>query len=449
MNNNNHQYYKPFYLPSFTPIYPLESQGDTSTMFFEVKYRIKPSEFKSRLKGGTEFPPLTDIIAYNGKNIIPYWIDKSKYRLLEEKVEFEVCYNTITETYGYTPESKFTKKTITAWTRPAFDPQLDVTFEQLNVDSWTTNTETESGQEIKTHTLYFTTSVHRADVGDIIKIKSSNYNYMPSPTETILAYQQGEAFVKSVTADSITLSEFTFEIMDAKENYMISSCSSASELSAFNQSDVTFVCTFEIGNVSFGGGVGVLSGNGLYAFKLGKDGLGYDNEGKKIKLTIGDTIFLSNPGLRIQVGTSWREFYPWKTDAVQVMDIDDTHFYVEDFSVIYTTGASASYSNVDKETKGANVKRASISGRNAYQGDFVGTAEITYIREEDLQNLKQSWKAIKGRNYVDTISAGSNPNFDEYNNMILNNEQVLAQPQMAELFMGDIYKVTSVYIKVQ
>ena len=442
MNNNNHQYYKPFYLPSFTPIYPLESQGDTSTIFFEVKYRIKPSEFKSRLKGGTEFPPLTDIIAYNGKNIIPYWIDKSKYRLLEEKVEFEVCYNTITETYGYTPESKFTKKTITAWTRPAFDPQLDATFEQLAVDSWTTNTETdsESGQEIKTHTLYFTTNVHRAKAGDVIKIKSSDYKYQSSyEGETILAYQQGEAFVKRVTADSITLSEFTFEIINSRTNIIDSSCTSTSDLSAFNQSDVTFVCTFEIANVSFGGGVGTLAGNGLYAFKLD------DN----VSLTIGDSVIFSNPGLRIQIGTSWTEYYPWKTEAVQVMDVGDGKFYVNEFNVIYTTGTSSSYSNVAKGVRGAYVKRVSISGRNAYQGDFVGTAETSYVQADDLSKLQPAWRVVKGRNFTDSISAGSSPSYAEYYDMIGDNRQVLAQPQMAELFMGDIYKVTSIYIKLQ
>jgi hypothetical protein len=433
VNNNNHQYYKPFYLPSFTPIFPLESQGDTSTMFFEVKYRIKPSEFKSRLKGGTEFPPLTDIIAYNGKNIIPYWIDKRKYRLLEEKVEFEVCYNTITETYGYTPTATFSKKTITAWTRPAFEPRFDAKIEQLSVYSWTTY------QETKTHTLLFASNVHKAKAGDVVKITSSNYLQQESEDFSILVRQEGSAIVTEVTAESITLSEFTFNIIQVNNGMQINNCLSTSEESAFNKSDITFVCTFDIKDLSFGAGIGNIAPNGLYKFKL---------DAEK-RLTIGDTILLSNGGNRIESGTSYTELYAWESQPVIVEDVDEENFYVADFTVTFMNGDTGNYSSVAQLVKGAYVRRESISGRNAYQGDFVGTAEITYIRESELSNLQQSWKAIKGRNFVDTISAGSKPNFDEYNEMILYNVRVLAQPQMAEHLIGDIYKVTSIYINVQ
>lgn len=433
MNNNNHQYYKPFYLPSFTPVFPLESQGDTSTMFFEVKYRIKPSEFKSRLKGGTEFPPLTDIIAYNGKNIIPYWIDKRKYRLLEEKVEFEVCYNTITETYGYTPTATFSKKTITAWTRPAFEPRFDAKIEQLLVDSWTTYPET------KTHTLLFTSNVHKAKVGDVVKVTSSNYLQQESEDYSILVRQEGSAIVTEVSAESITLSEFTFNIIQVNNGIQINNCLSTSDQSAFNKSDITFVCTFDIKDLSFGAGIGEIAPNGLYAFNL---------DAEK-RLTIGDTILLSNGGTRIESGTSYTELYAWESEPVVVEDVDAEKFYIADFNVTFANGDTGNYSSVAQLVKGAYVRRESISGRNAYQGDFVGTAEITYIRESELSNLQQSWKAVKGRNFVDTISAGSKPNFDEYNEMILEQARVLAQPQMAEHLIGDIYKVTSIYINVQ
>lgn len=427
MNNNNHQYYKPFYLPSFTPIFPLESQGDTSTMFFEVKYRIKPSEFKSRLKGGTVFPPLTDIIAYNGKNIIPYWIDKRKYRLLEEKVEFEVCYNTITETYGYTPTAKFSKKTITAWTRPAFEPRFDAKIEQLLVDSWATYPET------KTHTLLFTTSVHKAQAGDVIKIISSDYIKQESEDNSILVRQEGEAIVSEVSAESITISEFLFNIIQANTGMQIDTCWSTSEESAFNVSDIILTCNFNIKDLNFGAGIGTLAPNGLYAFKL-------DDEKR---LTIGDTILLNNAGLYIEEGTSYVDFYGWESEPVVVEDVDDTKFYVNDFNVTFKIpgGGSINYSSLAKEVKGARVRRNSTSGRNAYQGDFVGTAETSYIQEKDLKNLQQAWKPTKGKNFVDTISSGSKPNFDEYNEMILEQARVLAQPQMAEHLIGDIYKV--------
>lgn len=402
-------------------------------MFFEVKYRIKPSEFKSRLKGGTEFPPLTDIIAYNGKNIIPYWIDKRKYRLLEEKVEFEVCYNTITETYGYTPTAKFSKKTITAWTRPAFEPRFDAKIEQLLVDSWATYPET------KTHTLLFTSNVHKAKAGDVVKITSSNYLQQESEDYSILVRQEGSAIVTEVSAESITLSEFTFNIIQVSNGMQINTCLSTSEESAFNKSDITFLCTFDIKDLSFGAGIGEIAPNGLYAFNL---------DAEK-RLTIGDTILLNNGGTRIESGTSYTELYAWESEPVVVEDVDAEKFYIADFNVTFANGDTGNYSSVAQLVKGAYVRRESISGRNAYQGDFVGTAEITYIRESELSNLQQSWKAIKGRNFVDTISAGSKPNFDDYNNMILEQARVLAQPQMAEHLIGDIYKVTSIYINVQ
>lgn len=423
---NNYQYYKPFYLPNFKPIYPLKNNGDSSVMFFEVKYRIRPESYKSRTKGETEFPPLTNIIDYTGKNIIPSWVDKSKYRRLKEDVEEETFYNVVTETYGYTPTSKFEKNTITAWTRPAIASQVNVGEETLPVDSFSYDEATGA------HTLYFTTNVINAEVGDSIKLKSSLY-YVEDDYRQESFYQEATTVIKQVNADSVTVDAFIFS-EKSQDGNTYNTYNSNSEESAFNKEGITFVATFYIQSELVVSGVGDVK-NGLVEFK--------QPDGYKFKT--GDIVRFSFSGS--QSGLS--QFYPWSSADVEILYADDKVYKVEDFEV-YIKENTVNYSNLSFGPANLYFARVvGVSGRNAFQGDFIGKQVVEYKNASELVNLRQQWQPTTGRNYTDTISGGSTPTINEYYDMVANGTMLLAQPQTAELFMGDVYKITSVYVKAQ
>ena len=441
MNNNAYQYYKPFYLTDFNPIYPLKNAGDSSVMFFEVKYRIRPESYVSRTKGGTEFPPLTDIIAYNGKNIIPSWIDKSKYRLLEEKIEFDKFYNTITETYGFTPsESRTENKTITAWVRPAFAKRKVGGYLNFAVDSFSYDETTQQ------HTLNFTSNIHTANIGDTIKIISSDYEYTEEGVEESdkWRYQEAEVFVRDTTDTSIILDVFSFKIKRSSDNMQLLDCMSNDEsLSAFFIDDIKFTVSIPTETKTIYSGIGVDNQDGLYKFSIAEDSNVAD---------VGDVVQFMNGGV---IGSAIISVDRWLSSDVVVVDKDNEFIYVQDFDIMFydkysQPSISYKYSELTRwESKLTYVKKVAISPRNAYSGDFIGTAVVEYKHLSEVKNLQQAWKPILGLNYTDTISGGSQPNFEQYDEMVKNRTKVLAQPQSAERFIGDIYKITSIYIEAQ
>jgi hypothetical protein len=438
--NKAYQYYKPFYLTDFTPVYPLKEMGDTSVMFFEVKYRIRPEAYVSKTKGETEFPSLTDIVAYNGKSVIPNWIDKSKYRLLKEKVEFEKFYNTVTETYGFTPTtSKFESKTITSWTRPAFDKRYVGGYENAVVNSFSYNEDTQ------THTLNFTSNIPVASVGDVIKLISSDYEYIDETSdyqEDELRYQEAEVIVKEVTNTSITTDIFSFKIKRSSDGYILDTClSTDTEKSAFYIDNIKFTASIPINSKTIYVGAGIATSDNLYKFNIEND---------IYIATIGDIVKFINPGVIVNGSIT-----TWASGDVPIVDKDGKYLYVQDFEVntygLYgeSTG-TYKYSEITRDiSRDAYMRRIAISARSAFSGDFVGSMVVEYKHISDVKNLQPAWRPIIGRNFTDTISAGSKPNFDEYDEMVLNKTRVLAQPQTAERFIGDIYKITSIYIEAQ
>jgi hypothetical protein len=361
--------------------------------------------------------------------------------LLKEEVEFDKFYNTIIETYGFTPsESRTENKTITAWVRPAFAKRKVGGYLNFAVDSFSYDETTQQ------HTLNFTSNIHTANIGDTIKIISSDYEYIEEGVEESdkWRYQEAEVFVRDTTEDSIILDVFTFKIKRSADNMELLDCLSNDEsLSAFFIDDVKFTASIPTESKTIFSGIGVDNNDGLYKFNISEDSNVAD---------VGDVVQFLNGGI---VGSAIVSVDRWRSADVVVVDKDEQYVYVQDFDIIFydkysQAGISYKYSELTRtESKMTYMKKVAVSQRNAYSGDFIGTAVVEYRHLSDIKNLQQAWKPILGLNYTDTISGGSQPNFEQYDEMVKSRTKVLAQPQSAEHFMGDIYKITSIYIEAQ
>lgn len=425
---SSYNYYKPFYLPSFTPIYPLASYGDNDTMFFSVKYRIRPDHFKSRTKGDTIYPPLENIFDYRGRPVVPIWVDKKKYRLLSETVVFNGFYNEVAEVYGFTPTNVFTKKNITAWVRPAFEVNYDTNKETIVVDN------IENDVENKNHKLSFYSQIHSVKVGDVVEIKSDFYTTEDYDGKEITAYQKGNSIVSAIDSNSIIIEEFSLVEYDTNGN-TLNDIQSLSEQSALVK-NISVSASYDISDLMFYTIGGIETSNKRIRFSL---------DAEK-RITTGDVIIFTAPHVRTQSGWNW---YGYRSYEIEVVETTANYFYVEDFITINTTGVVGQVNYSERPQKSGYIKRVATSARPSYSGDFIGNVVISFVRADELPKLKQPWKAIKGKSFVDVIGEGTIPTISEYQEMILSGEQLLAQPQQAQKLLGDIYIITSTYVDAQ
>ena len=423
---SSYKYYKPFYLPSFTPIYPLASYGDNDTMFFSVKYRIRPDHFKSRTKGDTIYPPLEDIFDYRGRPVVPIWVDKKKYRLLSETVVFNGFYNEVEEVYGFTPTNVFTKKNITAWVRPALEANYDTNKEIIVVDK------IENNVENRNHKLSFYSQIHTMKVGDVVEIKSDFYTTVDHDGKEIKAYQKGNSIVSAIESNSIIIEQFNLTEYGINGN-TLNDIQSLSEQSALVK-NISVSASFNISDLMFGLISGVEASNKRIRFSL---------DAEK-RITTGDIIIFTAPY------THWNGWYwyGYRSYEMEVVETTANYFFVEDF-LVTNTGGSYQNNYSDRPQKSGYIKRVATSARPSYSGDFIGNVVISFVRADELPKLKQPWKAIKGKSFVDAIGQGTIPTISEYQEMILRGEQLLAQPQQAQKLLGDIYIITSTYVDAQ
>ena len=423
---SSYNYFKPFYLPSFQPIYPLASFGDFETMFFTLKYRIRPERFVSKTKSDTIFPKLEVMFDYRGNPVVPSWVDRSKYRLLQEQVSFNQFYCEVVETYGYTPEKTFEKKNITAWTRPALEASKSTTSDVLAVDSYDNNIED------KTHTFNFTTNVHRANVGYVITITSSPFELKNEDGTNTVVWQNGTSIIKSITDNSIQIENFELRTYSSDFGE-IDSVNSFDEKSAlFNGAELTI--EYEIPSVFYGLVQGVVDVDKRIKFPIQNNAI-----------MVGDKVQFTAPFMNFLL--YW--FYAYRSDLVEVVDVIGDYFYVEDFNTINTTGIVGNMNFSEREQQRVYVSLREIGGRPAFSGDFVGDVITTFEQSNKPPNLSPKWQATKGRSFVDSVSEGSVPTIAEYQNMITEHKQLLAQPQSAQKLIGDIYTITSVYVDAQ
>ena len=103
-----YDYFTRFYMPGAEFTTPFEAEfSNTDIQFVRLKYRIRKDRFKSRRSGN---PYLENVFDYRGRDpLAGVALDRKQYRLLKEERNHEAFYDTITETYGFAPNSTFTK----------------------------------------------------------------------------------------------------------------------------------------------------------------------------------------------------------------------------------------------------------------------------------------------------------------------------------------------------
>lgn len=422
--SESYQYYKPFYLGSMTPVYPLSGSGDYSTVFYEAKYRILHDRFVSRTEGGTVFPPLEVLYDYRGRSILPPGIDRKKFRLLSESRQFDKFYDTVTELYGFTPTKTFTTSVITSWTRPAFKCELDTVVSRALTD-WVVN-------EDGTTDIACDNSDGRISVDSVVNLASGEYEGSDSKTLT----QRAENVpVIAVSAVGFKVGVFNWTIYNLGGEQQ-GTVESSAEGSAFKIDDVAI--TAEIA-----GGISRTMSLRQTDSQNETHVVNVDNADGRFK--DGDVVYFYKAFL--QYGT--QQSYEQVSDYVTILKAYDDRVIVPFFT--WYVGSSGHATNSNDSNGGfyaPGAKTIIFRGeeRISWAADFAGTQVVDFVAEFDPQN---AWAPESGREIVDFLAYYTTPTLQEYKEMISRGDMVLAQPQTYELVAGNVYKRTSVYVKCQ
>ena len=410
-----------------TPVFPLASSGDYSTVFFEAKYRILHDRFVSKTEGGTVFPPLEVLYDYQGRSILPPGIDRKKFRLLSESRQFDKFYDTVTELYGFTPTRNFTTSVVTAWTRPAFKCGLNATFTKSITDAILS--------EDNSATFTCENSDGRISENSFISIESGEYedeegNFRKQKAEGVL--------VLEADAEGFKTGEFEFQILDANGESKGTVLSYA-DGSALKLDGVSLVASVE--------------GASSRAASLSQTDT--NNQVQIVSVDNSDGTFKDGDNVKFQKAYfAWpgEQFYPQTSDFVRILKANADNIIVPIFywNVVTTSGYSTRYESDDNRSgffvPGSKFVSHAGEERLSWGADFAGTQIVDFVSEFDPQN---AWAPESGREIVDYLSYYTNPTLQEYQEMISRGDMVLAQPQTYELLAGNVYKRTSVYVKCQ
>ena len=426
------------YIDAVEPYYPLMSMyGDSSVVFYKTKYITNQKPFVPRIQGNN-YPALKDCLAQDIKtgNMLSVFrrvkIDKSKYRLLLEEVPENteaLDWYEVTETWGYTPDTRFETAIITAWTRPAFKIGLEQNISKPILSS-TVNAD-------NTATLSCNNSDGRIVAETFINLRSGEYQ--DGESEANVYTQAAEnVIVRSATADSIVVEPFIWQVYDL-DGKGVSTVQSFAEGSAFKRSGVSIIAQVEVKGKEMGLR-STDSNNKTHVVNVDSSDGGIQD---------GDIVKF----YKMYYAEYGRWFYAQDSDFVQVLKATEDSIIVPFFYWnVRQDNTDTPYKIYSDSTEGGfyapGAKYVSLMGeqRSEWAADFAGRQVIDYVSTLEPEN---AWAPKAGGDIVNYVSYYTDPTLEEYQQMISRGDMVLAQPQVYELFIGDIYKRTSVYIKCQ
>lgn len=413
-----------------TPVFPLASSGDYSTVFFEAKYRILHDRFVSKTEGGTVFPPLEVLYDYRGRSILPPGIDRKKFRLLSESRQFDKFYDTVTELYGYTPTKSFTTSVVTAWTRPAYKCEL----ENIVVKALTSWSVGDDGSTA----IQCDNSDGRIMVGTLLDLESGEYerqNTQDDSSEICTQTARGISVLEA-TNSSFKVGAFDWTIYNLAGEQR-GTVESDSEDSAFNQDGISIIAKINGDSRS----MSLLSSDDKNQIHI----VSVDNSDGLLK--DGDNVKFVKQFYKYLLQT----FFYQESEYVTILKAYADRIIVPFFT--WTAFDGDNRYNIDSDDKDSGFfapggKSLTLRGseRSSWAADFAGTQVVDYVSEFDPKN---AWAPESGREIVDFLAYYTTPTLQEYQEMISRGDMVLAQPQTFELVAGDVYKRTSVYVKCQ
>lgn len=426
------------YIDAVEAYYPLMNDyGDSSVVFYKTKYVTNQKPFIPKIQGNN-YPALKDCLArdiHSGKILSVFRnvnIDKSKYRLLREEVPENaeaLDWYEVTEVWGYTPDNTIKSTVITAWTTPEFKPDI-ITGYAKTITSSVINDD-------NTATLACDNSDGRAMAGNTISLSSSEYTIEGDGGSGGGTFIQkaDNVIIERADEESFTVRPFEWTIYDLS-GVSVGSVQSFNEGSAFNKGvNIDAVIMGSTREMSLNN---TDEYNRIHIVNV-------DNSDRAFK--DGDIIKLGKEYW--QDSLLW--YYKQVSDPVKIYKATSTSIMIPFF-----------YWNVYQENNIVRIESNNQSGgfytpgdkyitqygeaRASWAGDFAGIQIVDFVTDLNPNN---AWAPKTGKQVVTFLSYFTTPTLKEYLLMIANGDMVLAQPQMYETFMGNIYKRTSVYIKCQ